>query len=61
VLALNLAMVAVLWEIFTGSAGLSTAASQVLTAAIAGIVGVLGTYVGMRVARRHDERHDPPR
>ena len=40
--------------------GLSDNATQVLVAAFGGIIGILGTYIGMRVAGRGDETTTAP-
>ena len=42
--------VAILWEaVFsTGSAGISENATQILTTAFGGIIGVLGSYIGFK-------------
>lgn len=51
--AINLITAAMLWEaIFrTESAGLSENATQILTTAFGGIIGVLGSYVGFRAGQ----------
>ena len=48
--ALNLITAMALWEaIFkTGQAGLSENATQILTTAFGGIIGVIGSYLGFR-------------
>lgn len=54
--------VGVLWEaIFrTGSAGLSENATQILTTAFGGIIGVLGSYIGFRAGQASSEAQAPP-
>jgi len=50
-LALNLIVGAVLYDaIFSEGPGLSENATQILTGAFGGIIGVLGSYIGYRAA-----------
>lgn len=61
--AVNLLMAAMLYDALrSDTPGLSENATQVITGAFAGIVGVLGGYVGGRNAERRDRRGDdgPP-
>ena len=51
--------IAVLYEAIEQNAPLSENATQVLTTAFSGIVGILGAYVGFREGtRRESERYD---
>ncbi len=63
--AINLVTLAVLYDaVLNDDAGLSENATQLLTTAFGGIIGVLGSYVGYKVAsqQRSDDvdesRHD---
>lgn len=59
--AINLITFAVLYDaIFSHESGLSENATQVLTTAFAGMVGVLGGYVGVRAGRAQDDREERP-
>jgi Co/Zn/Cd efflux system component len=64
VIAISTITIGVLWEaIFrTGSSGLSENATQVLTTAFGGIIGVLGSYIGFRAgqASNSDSNGTPP-
>jgi hypothetical protein len=57
-LAINVITAAVLYEAIQQSAPLSENATQVLTTAFSGIVGVLGAYIGFRVGDR--KSNGPP-
>lgn len=57
--AINVITVAVLYDaIASAGPGLSENATQVLTTAFAGMVGVLGGYVGVKAGESHDRRRD---
>ena len=59
VTALNCLTAAVLWDaIYSTTSGLSENATQIITGAFGGILGVLGTFLGIK----HGERssHEPP-
>lgn len=57
--AVNLITVAVLYDaIFSQGPGLSENATQILTTAFGGIIGVLGSYIGYRAGRDVSERRD---
>ena len=59
VLAVNFITVAVLYDaIRSEGPGLSENATQILTGAFGGIIGILGSYLGYRVGRA--DRHDTP-
>ena len=51
--AINIITIAVLYEAIQQNAPLSENATQVLTTAFSGIVGVLGAYIGFRVGVKH--------
>lgn len=57
--AINIIVFAVLWDaIYSSDSGLSENATQVLTAAFGGIIGVLGSYVGFKAAEiRQSNEH----
>lgn len=56
VLALNVIVMAVLWDaIRSNGPGLSENATQVLTGAFGGIIGILGSYLGYRAGRSDRE------
>lgn len=56
-LALNVIVGAVLYDaIHSAGPGLSENATQILTGAFGGIVGVLGSYVGYRAGKEGGER-----
>ena len=58
--AINVITVAVLYDaIFSHESGLSENATQVLTTAFAGMVGVLGGYVGVRAGEASRRQADP--
>ena len=49
-IALNIVVAAVLWDaIRSAGPGLSENATQVLSGAFGGIIGILGSYLGFRV------------
>lgn len=51
--ALNLLMVAILWDALrSDSPGISENATQIIIAALGGIVGILGGYIGGRATER---------
>lgn len=50
--AINVITIAVLYEAIQQSEPLSENATQVLTTAFSGIVGVLGAYIGFRIGER---------
>ena len=52
--AINVITIAVLYEAVQQSEPLSENATQVLTTAFSGIVGVLGAYIGFRVGERRN-------
>jgi hypothetical protein len=58
--ALNVIVVAVLWTAVTSSSdvdgGLSENATQIITGAFGGILGVLGAYLGFRAGEQHAKR-----
>jgi hypothetical protein len=59
ILALNLITAGVLYDaIFSAGPGLSENATQILTLAFGGIVGILGSYVGYRVGKGHETPPD---
>jgi len=59
--AINAFAVAVLYDaVFSSGPGLSENATQVLTTAFGGIIGVLGAYVGGRTSQRPDEGKAAP-
>jgi hypothetical protein len=52
---LNCITFAVLYDaVFSNESGLSENATQILTGAFGGILGVLGSYVGYQAASRHN-------
>lgn len=57
-MAINTITAAVLYDAIThpADAGLSENATQVLTTAFGGMIGVLGSYVGYRFGARHGRR-----
>ena len=59
--ALNVIVVAVLWTAVTSSSdvngGLSENATQIITGAFGGIIGVLGSYLGFRVGERRGQHN----
>lgn len=56
--ALNGVVFAVTYDALTSdTSGLSENATQVLTGAFGGIIGILGTYIGLR-ARQEQAPHD---
>jgi len=60
-LAVVIITVGVLYDaIFSEGPGLSDNATQVLTAAFGGIIGVLGSYVGYRAASNGRSSPPPP-
>jgi len=55
--AINLITFAVLYDaIFSAGPGLSDNATQILTTAFGGIIGVLGSYIGYLAGRASEER-----
>jgi len=57
--AINLITAAVLYDaIFSEGPGLSENATQILTTAFGGIIGVLGSYVGYRAGQQ--QQPNPP-
>lgn len=64
-LAVNLLMFAVLWDALRSeSPGLSENATQVISTAFGGMLGVLGSYLGFKAGRHErevadDEREEP--
>jgi len=59
--AVNLITFAVLYDaIFSKGPGLSDNATQILTTAFGGIIGVLGSYVGFRAGQESSNRPDEP-
>jgi predicted small secreted protein len=59
--ALNCIAVGVLYDaIFSEVGGLSENATQILTGAFGGILGVLGSYIGYSVAVRNQQSIDQP-
>lgn len=63
VMALNIIVFAVLWDALHGDApGLSENATQILTGAFGGIIGILGSFLGFQVAdsRRNQEQESRP-
>jgi hypothetical protein len=55
--SLLLVLAAVIIQIFVASNNpvLSAAPSQVIDSALTGVIGVLGSYVGYSMKRKHDE------
>jgi hypothetical protein len=52
--AVNLITFATLYDaIFSAGPGLSDNATQILTTAFGGIIGVLGSYIGFKVGAEH--------
>lgn len=50
--SLNFITIGVLWDaIFSEGPGLSSNATQILTASFGGIIGVLGSYIGFKAGR----------
>lgn len=59
--ALNLITAGVLWDaIRSQGPGLSENATQVLTGAFGGIIGILGSFMGYRVAQQRDRVEPTP-
>jgi len=59
--AVNLITIAVLYDaIFSQGPGLSENATQVLTTAFGGIIGVLGAYVGYKARDAHTDTAATP-
>ena len=50
--AVNLLCLAAVWDAIANSSGLSENATQVLTSAFGGMVGVLGAYLGFKAGER---------
>src|SRR5262245_31304887 len=60
--AINLITFAVLYDaIFSAGPGLSENATQILTTAFGGIIGVLGAYLGFRAGRAESEDEERAR
>lgn len=51
-IAVNLLCLAAVWDAIANSSGLSENATQVLTSAFGGMVGVLGAYLGFKAGER---------
>ena len=59
-LAVNLITAAVLYDaVFSEGPGLSENATQIITGAFGGIIGVLGAYLGLRSSSRQDGAGSP--
>lgn len=59
--AINLICFGVLWDALrSDTPGLSENATQLLTAALTGMLGVLGAYIGFRAGERHGGGNDRP-
>jgi hypothetical protein len=62
--AVNLVIIAVLVDAFypAEGSGLSENATQIITGAVGGMIGVLGSYLGFRAGegRRDDDAQAPP-
>jgi hypothetical protein len=55
--AVNFITIAVLWDaVRSAGPGLSENATQVLTTAFGGMIGVLGSYIGYRAGAAHADR-----
>jgi len=58
--AVNLLTIAVLWDALTNpeASGLSENATQVLTTAFGGMIGVLGAYLGFKAGRAQQQEEE---
>lgn len=56
--SVNIITLAVLYEAIEQNAPLSENATQVLTTAFSGMVGILGAYIGFRIGDNHKREHE---